>query len=94
MPSELWRVATDAERVQNYRTRYWNDAYFNALASIEVVAQKHNLTLAEIALRWVSHHSLMKREHGDSIIIGASSLNHIEQVSVTNMSVRTTLTCG
>jgi aflatoxin B1 aldehyde reductase len=31
------------------------------------------------ALRWVSHHSLMKREYGDSVIIGASSLNHIEQ---------------
>jgi aflatoxin B1 aldehyde reductase len=31
------------------------------------------------ALRWVSHHSLMKREYGDSIIIGASSLEHIEQ---------------
>ena len=31
------------------------------------------------ALRWVSHHSLMKREYGDSVIIGASSLAHIEQ---------------
>ena len=65
---------------QNYRGRYWNDAYFNALASIEVVAQKHGLTMAEVALRWVSHHSLLKREHGDAVIIGASSLNHIEQV--------------
>ncbi|KIP06781.1 hypothetical protein PHLGIDRAFT_19377 [Phlebiopsis gigantea 11061_1 CR5-6] len=64
---------------RNYRSRYWNDAYFNALASIETVAQRHNLTIAEVALRWVSHHGLMKREHGDAIIIGASSLNHIEQ---------------
>ena len=38
--------------------------------------------MAEIALRWISHHSLMKREHGDAVIIGASSLNHIEQVRV------------
>lgn len=36
--------------------------------------------MAEIALRWISHHSLMKREYGDAVIIGASSLNHIEQV--------------
>ena len=40
------------------------------------------MTMAEIALRWISHHSLMKREHGDAIIIGASSLNHIEQVRI------------
>ena len=54
--------------------------HFNALAKIEAVAQKHGLTMAEIALRWISHHSLMKRERGDSILIGASSLKHIEQV--------------
>jgi aflatoxin B1 aldehyde reductase len=36
--------------------------------------------MAEVALRWISHHSLMRREHGDSVLIGASSLNHIEQV--------------
>ncbi|KAH9919021.1 Aldo/keto reductase [Fomitopsis serialis] len=47
--------------------------------SIQKVAEAHNLTMAEIALRWISHHSLMKREYGDAVIIGASSLNHIEQ---------------
>ncbi|GAW07851.1 Aldo keto reductase [Lentinula edodes] len=35
--------------------------------------------MAEIALRWVSHHSLMKSEYGDAILIGASSLEHIRQ---------------
>lgn len=35
--------------------------------------------MAEIALRWVSHHSMMKREHGDSVIIGASSVKHLEE---------------
>lgn len=71
----------DAGRRQgkNYRQRYWKEPYFKAINSIREVAEKHGLTMAEIALRWVSHHSLMKREHGDSILIGASSLNHIEQ---------------
>ncbi|KAF7440759.1 hypothetical protein PC9H_001107 [Pleurotus ostreatus] len=77
----------DPERIQGkgYRDRqvrsltYWNDAYFEALASIKKVADAHKLTLAEISLRWVSHHSLMKREYGDAILIGASSLKHIEQ---------------
>jgi aflatoxin B1 aldehyde reductase len=58
---------------------YWNESYFKALALVETVAQKHNLTLAEIALRWMSHHSLLKKEHGDAVIIGASSTKHIEQ---------------
>ena len=65
--------------VQNYRSRYWNEPYFKAIESIRAVADKHGLTMAEIALRWISHHSLLKRAHGDAILIGASSLNHIEQ---------------
>ena len=52
------------------------------MAKIEEVAKKHNLTLAEIALRWISHHSLMKREYGDAVLIGASSVKHIEEVRV------------
>lgn len=35
--------------------------------------------MAETALRWVSHHSMMKREYGDSVIIGASSVKHLEE---------------
>ncbi|EPQ51526.1 Aldo/keto reductase [Gloeophyllum trabeum ATCC 11539] len=62
-----------------YRKRYFNDTYFRALQGIKAAGDKHGLTMAEIALRWVSHHSLMKREYGDSIIIGASSVKHIEQ---------------
>ncbi|KAI0265383.1 Aldo/keto reductase [Gloeopeniophorella convolvens] len=64
---------------QNYRKRYWKESYFKAIDAVRAVADAHGFTTAEIALRWVSHHSLMKREHGDSVIIGASSLHHIEQ---------------
>lgn len=64
---------------QAYRARYWNEPYFAALSKIEAVAEKHGLTLAEVALRWISHHSMMKREHGDAVLIGASSVKHIEQ---------------
>ncbi|KAI0351262.1 Aldo/keto reductase [Trametes cingulata] len=64
---------------QNYRARYWKEPYFRALAQIEEVSKKHGLTLAEVALRWISHHSLMKREYGDAVLIGASSVKHIEE---------------
>ncbi|KZS98927.1 Aldo/keto reductase [Sistotremastrum niveocremeum HHB9708] len=64
---------------QSYRKRYWNDQYFKALEIMEEVSKKHGLTMAEVALRWISHHSLLKREYGDAILIGASSVKHIEQ---------------
>lgn len=44
--------------------------------------------MTEVALRWVSHHSLMKREFGDAVLIGASSLKHIEQVSIRFVTIR------
>ncbi|KAK5130704.1 hypothetical protein LTR08_001734 [Meristemomyces frigidus] len=61
-----------------YRSRYWNDAYFDALEILRPVAAKHGLTEAECALRWMTHHSELKREYGDAIIIGASSVRHLE----------------
>ncbi|VDB82821.1 unnamed protein product [Peniophora sp. CBMAI 1063] len=64
---------------QLYRARYWNDRYFAALELLRPLCEKHGLTLGEVALRWMSHHSLMSREHGDSVIIGASSVKHLEQ---------------
>ncbi len=32
-----------------------------------------------MALRWITNHSLLKREFGDSIIIGASSAAQLEE---------------
>ena len=61
------------------RARYWNDAYFDALDLLRPVAKKYRLTEAECALRWMTHHSMLKREQGDAIIIGASSIKHIEE---------------
>ena len=64
---------------KKYREKYWNDSYFDALDIIRSVAKKHGLTEAECALRWMTNHSQLKREHGDAVIIGASSVKHIEQ---------------
>ncbi|KAJ7775541.1 Aldo/keto reductase [Mycena metata] len=73
------RFDPELRQGKNYRARYWKPAYFAALDLVRPVAEAHGLTMAEIALRWISHHSLMRREHGDSVLIGASSLAHIEQ---------------
>jgi aflatoxin B1 aldehyde reductase len=50
-----------------------SDAEFDALDVIRPVAQKLGLTTAEAAMRWGSHHSLLKSELGDAVITGASS---------------------
>ena len=62
-----------------YRARYYHDDFFEAMDLIKPVADKHGLTLAEVALRWMTHHSKLGREFPDAILIGASSTRHIEQ---------------
>lgn len=71
----------DPERFMGkmYRSRYFHDEYFEAMEMIKPVAEKHGLTLAEVALRWMTHHSLLGRQYPDAILIGASSVKHIEQ---------------
>ncbi|KAF9347425.1 hypothetical protein BGX26_001079 [Mortierella sp. AD094] len=60
-----------------YRQRYWNSLFFDAINNLDKVAKENNLTLIESALRWMKHHSLLNAN--DGIVIGASSLHHLEQ---------------
>src|SRR5689334_2699374 len=62
-----------------HQGRYMNDRYFDALDILRPVAQKHGLTEAECGLRWMAHHSVLKRELKDAIIVGASSTKQLEQ---------------
>ena len=64
---------------QMYRNRYWNDIYFTALSKIDPVLKKEGLSHIETAIRWLMHHSGLKADAGDAIIIGASSLKHLEE---------------
>jgi aflatoxin B1 aldehyde reductase len=63
-----------------YRSRYFKNANFEALKLVEGVAQKHNLTLLEIALRCVHHSELKTRAKGgnDGVIVGVSSFSQLE----------------
>ncbi|EFE29535.1 aryl-alcohol dehydrogenase Aad14, putative [Trichophyton benhamiae CBS 112371] len=63
-----------------YRRRYFKDATFDALKIIEPVAEKHKLSLVEIAFRWMLHHSALNIKEGkDGVIIGVSSYEQLEQ---------------
>ena len=74
------RYSDSAKSGAMYRKRYFKDSTFDALRLIEPVAQKHNLTLLETALRWCVHHSALKMENGgrDGVIIGVSSIGQLE----------------
>jgi aflatoxin B1 aldehyde reductase len=62
-----------------YYGRYWRDEYFDALDSFRPVAKEHGRMEAECALRWMIHHSFLKREYGNAIIIGASTVKHMQE---------------
>lgn len=75
------RFAADTRIGDMYRDRYFKNSTFEALQLVEGVAQKHDLTLLEIALRWCTHHSELKtRSKGgnDGIIIGVSGFSQLE----------------
>ncbi|KAL1612914.1 hypothetical protein SLS60_001144 [Paraconiothyrium brasiliense] len=64
-----------------YRKRYIRDGNFDAVRIIEPVVTAHGLTLIEVAMRWLIHHSDLKmRTKGgnDGLIIGASSLAQLD----------------
>jgi aflatoxin B1 aldehyde reductase len=64
---------------KGYRRRYWNTAYFNSLDYIHKAAQAEDLTLAEIASRWMAHHSILQQDYDDAVLIGGSNLHHVRQ---------------
>jgi aflatoxin B1 aldehyde reductase len=64
---------------KNYRRRYWNDEYFDALEILRKATKKSGISEAEAALRWIANHSLLKKKFGDAIIIGASSAKQLEE---------------
>ena len=74
------RYSDTAKSGQLYRKRYFKDATFDALRLIEPIAQRYNLTMVEIALRWCTHHSALKMQEGgrDGVIVGVSSFGQLE----------------
>jgi aflatoxin B1 aldehyde reductase len=68
----------DPKGMGYYRQQYWHEPSFAALDIIRPVAKKHGMTTSEAALRWMSHHSLLKKENGDAVLLGASSVEQMK----------------
>ncbi len=57
---------------QRYLERYWHAAYFKAVESLKALSASSGRPLLEIAFRW-----LLDQDHVDSVILGASRLEHL-----------------
>lgn len=62
-----------------YRQMYMKPSYLEALAKWEKIAGDEGCTRAELAYRWVTYNSPLKKAQGDAIIVGASTVEQLEQ---------------
>lgn len=61
-----------------YRGRYWKDQYFKAISLIQEACRQEGLEMFDCSLRWLVHHSGLLPERGDGVILGASSVTHLQ----------------
>jgi len=66
-------AGTRFDKNERYLNRYWHEDYFGAVQGVKAVAENAGRSMVELALRW-----LMQQEPVDSIILGASSMGHLE----------------
>ena len=62
----------------NYQNRYWKKSYFDAVNYLKTACEKEGTSLPEAVYRWLTHHSMLRGERGDRVIIGASKLHHLK----------------
>lgn len=63
----------------NYQGRYWKKRFFDAMEIIKSAVTQCGITTIEATYRWMAYHSMLDRERGDAILIGASKLEHLKQ---------------
>ncbi|KAK0648051.1 NADP-dependent oxidoreductase domain-containing protein [Cercophora newfieldiana] len=59
------------------RGHYFRDSVFAAVAELKGVAERKGVSMIEIALRWLVHHSKIDVNKGDGIVLGVSKLEHL-----------------
>jgi aflatoxin B1 aldehyde reductase len=62
---------------KEYRNRYWKACYFDAIEEIRNPCRLHSTPMAEAALRWLNHHSLMRGARNDGIVLGVTTMEHL-----------------
>ena len=67
-------AGTRFDKNQLYLDRYWHEDYFAAVEELGLVAREAGKTLVELSFQW-----LLSQPQVDSIILGASRLEQIEE---------------
>ncbi|KAM3878037.1 aflatoxin B1 aldehyde reductase member 3 [Diretmus argenteus] len=66
-----------------YRDRYWKPNHFQAIdlvqQALETAYGSEKPTMTSAAIRWMYHHSHLKGDLGDGVIIGMSSMEQLQQ---------------
>ena len=63
----------------NYQNRYWKPSFFEAVSLLKEACGKEGISLVEAVCRWLAHHSMLRPERGDAVIVGASREAHLAQ---------------
>ncbi|KAF2021137.1 Aldo/keto reductase [Aaosphaeria arxii CBS 175.79] len=64
-----------------YNKLYNRPIFRDALADWNAIAKKEGVSNAELAYRWIAHHSLLKEELGDAVIFGASRVQQARETT-------------
>jgi len=62
-----------------YRDRFWKQEYFQALDVIADTCAERNIGMTSASIRWLMHHSELIGGRNDGVIVGASTLWHLEE---------------
>ncbi|KAI1338436.1 aldo/keto reductase [Xylariaceae sp. FL0016] len=76
---EALRDRPRGDEIGNLHLKYgWNEGYWDALDIILSAAEKLSMSIPEMALRWLVHHSALRVESGDAVIVGAGTVKNLE----------------
>jgi aflatoxin B1 aldehyde reductase len=66
-------------RERGYLDRYWKQDYFEVLQELQTACTDSGIKPVEVAMSWLVNHSHLEASLDDGIILGASSITHLEQ---------------
>ncbi|XP_015754891.1 PREDICTED: aflatoxin B1 aldehyde reductase member 4-like [Acropora digitifera] len=76
------RFSNDNKRADFFLKFFWKKPMFDAVDKVKValdhVYGPDKVSLADASIRWCYHHSILDGAYGDAVIIGASSIKHLE----------------
>jgi len=63
----------------NYLPRFYTPVHFEALTLIQEACKDSNLSMVEATYLWLMRHSALDSSNGDGVLLGASSIEQLEQ---------------